>query len=402
MTSNFEVIYDSLNRNNIVKAWIKDVDVDEGTFDQLTQVTQMPFIYKWVAAMPDCHVGLGATIGSVVPTKGAVIPAAVGVDIGCGMQAVMIEDPHYDPQQMFDLISETVPHGRTANGGKKDVGSWWDRRTPEIVHRVWEEHLHDGWAELTANHRDLMKANSDMHLGTLGTGNHFIEICHDTDDNWWVMLHSGSRGIGNKIGSYFIKKAKEYCKRHFIELPDPNLAYFVESTAEFVAYMQGMSWAQSFAKRNRDCMMELVCKAIRAYPIGEVIDCHHNFIAEEHHFGQNVYVTRKGAVRARLDEKVIIPGSMGAKSYICTGKGNRDSFESCAHGAGRRMSRRQAKESITLKEHTVAVEGVVCKKDESVLDESPAAYKDITAVMHAQSDLVEPIHQLKQICCIKG
>jgi tRNA-splicing ligase RtcB len=389
------------HRDGIIKAWIQGVDVDKGTIDQLLQVSQMPFIYKWVAAMPDCHVGLGATIGSVIATKGAVIPAATGVDIGCGMQAVLIDDPLLTRQDMFDKISAAVPHGRTDNGGKNDVGSWWNRRTPEVVHKTWEV-LDFGYQELVTAFPDLKKANSDVHLGTLGTGNHFIEVSQDTDDNWWVVIHSGSRGIGNKIGSFFIRKAKEYCERHFIDLPDKNLSYFIEGTDWFDWYMKGMLWAQRFALHNRDVMMKLTLDALNTENIGEVIDCHHNFIAQEHHYGSNVYVTRKGAVRAQGGDTVIIPGSMGAKSFICEGKGDRESFTSCAHGAGRKMSRRQAKESITVEEHIEATEGVVCKKDESVLDESPGAYKDIDAVMEAQKDLVEPRHQLKAVVCVKG
>lgn len=396
--NNFEVI---TQHDKIVKAWIKGVEVDQGTIDQLTQVAQMPFIYKWVAAMPDCHVGLGATIGSVIATKGAVMPAATGQDLGCGLQAVMIDDPKYGPQEMFDLISAAVPHGRTDNGGKLDIGSWWNRSTPLNVHGLWEE-LYSDWLELVTEFPEWKKANSDKHLGTLGTGNHFIEVSQDTDDNWWVVIHSGSRGIGNKIGSFFIKKAKEYCDRHFIELPDKNLAYFVEGTDWFRWYMQGMEWAQEFALRNRDAMMQLILQALDTDTVGEYIDCHHNFIAREKHYGANVLVTRKGAVRAREDEYVIIPGSMGASTYICRGLGNRDSFTSCAHGAGRRMSRTEAKKSITVEEHIAATEGVVCKKDASVLDESPAAYKPINAVMHAQSDLVKAVHILKQVVCIKG
>jgi tRNA-splicing ligase RtcB len=390
------------HENGIVKAWTKGVDVDRGTLDQLIQVSKMPFIYKWVAAMPDCHVGLGATIGSVLATKGAVIPAATGVDIGCGMQAVRIGDPHFSPEEMFVQISAEVPHGRTDNGGKKDIGSWWSRRTPQIVHNQWEDYLHDGFLELCGQFPELRKANSDMHLGTLGTGNHFIEVSLDTDDNWWVVIHSGSRGIGNKIGSFFIKQAKEYCDRHFIELPDRYLSYLVEGTDLFHWYMRGMEWAQEYAKINRDVMMDLTLDAIGAGKLGFPIDCHHNFIAQEHHYGSNVYVTRKGAVRAQDGDAVIIPGSMGAKSFICEGKGNKESFESCAHGAGRKMSRKEAKKNISLDEHIEATQDVVCKKDSSVLDESPGAYKDIDAVMDAQKDLVRPIHQLKAVVCVKG
>ena len=402
MSIEYEVI---TYKDKMIKAWINGVDVDRGTIDQLVQVSQMPFIYKWVAAMPDCHIGMGATIGSVIATKGAVMPAATGVDLGCGMQAVMINDPMKTPEEMFETISAAVPHGRSDNGGKKDVGSWWDRRPPKIQKALWEDYLYVGYATLMSRFPQLSQprpANSEKHLGTLGTGNHFIEVCLDTDDNWWVMLHSGSRGIGNRIGSFFIKQAKEYCKQHFIELPDPNLAYLVEGTDLFKWYIHAMEWAQKFARSNRDVMMHLVLAALNVDPVGDYIDCHHNFIAKEHHFGQDVWVTRKGAVRARDYDMVIIPGSMGEKSFICLGQGNKDSFKSCAHGAGRKMSRTVAKNTITVEDHILATKGVACRKDASVLDESPAAYKDINAVMEAQKDLVTSVSQLKQVVSVKG
>ena len=394
-----------------IKAWVKGVELEPEAEQQLKNVAKLPFIHKHVAVMPDVHWGMGATIGSVIPTHKAIIPAAVGVDIGCGMQAVKTNWSACDlPDNLSKIrstIESAVPHGRTNNGRPGDRGAWSD--IPEAVGIAWKC---DCWPEelleLIEKHPKLARANSTKHLGTLGTGNHFIEICLDEDDKVWVMLHTGSRGIGNRIGSYFISLAKEDMKKWFINVPDVNLAYFPEDTEHFDDYVKGVKWAQNFAKINRWFMMNQVLKAMevatRTHCYGKeaIIDCHHNYVKREHHFGASVFVTRKGAVRAGEGDLGIIPGSMGVKSYIVRGKGNKDSFDSCSHGAGRRMSRRRAKDEFTLEDHAKATEGVECRKDADVIDETPGAYKDIDAVMAAQSDLVEVVHTLKQVVCVKG
>jgi tRNA-splicing ligase RtcB len=258
-------------------------------------------------------------------------------------------------------------------------------------------------------HPALRKANHLAHLATLGTGNHFIEVCLDEEDSVWLMLHSGSRGIGNKIGTYFIELAKEDMRRHFINLPDADLAYLPEGTKHFDDYVQGVSWAQEYAMTNRRLMMANVIAALRALPglppftAGIVaVNCHHNYVEREHHYGKNVFVTRKGAVRARKGDLGVIPGSMGTRSYIVRGLGNPESFDSCSHGAGRSMSRGEARRRFTVADHIEATEGIECRKDEGVIDETPAAYKSIDAVMEAQRDLVEVIHTLHQVVCVKG
>jgi tRNA-splicing ligase RtcB len=406
--SNYEVIQDG---GTPIKAWIKGVELELEAREQLINVSKMPFIYKHVVACPDVHWGMGATIGSVIPTKGAIIPAAVGVDIGCGMQAVKTNWSIHDlPDNLHPLrtaIEAAVPHGRTKNGGFGDVGAWDE--TDEGVELAWKAECNpERFQKIIDKHPKINQSNSIRHLGTLGTGNHFIEVCLDESNNVWVMLHSGSRGVGNRIGSYFISLAKEDMRKHFINLPDVNLSYLSEGTEYFDDYVEAVGWAQNFAKVNRWLMMNRVLKAmedttrIHCYGKESVIDCHHNYVKQEEHFGETVYVTRKGAVRAREGDLGIIPGSMGARSYIVEGKGNADSFMSCSHGAGRRMSRRQAKETFTLEDHAVATKGVECRKDEDVIDETPAAYKDIDAVMAAQSDLVSIKHTLKQVICVKG
>lgn len=392
-----------------VKMWTRGVAVDEKARDQLSRAARMPFIFKHVAVMPDVHVGIGATVGSVIPTKGAVIPAAVGVDIGCGMMAartsLYASDLPDSLEGIRSAIEKAVPHGRDVGRGKRDKGSWGDPPS-EIV---------DAWATLAARFKRIVdkypkleKTNHLVHLGTLGTGNHFIELCLDETDRVWVMLHSGSRGVGNAIGSFFIALAKEDMRKWFINLPDENLAYFTEGTDHFDDYVEAVGWAQDFAALNRRMMMTNVVRAIRtiiAKPFEaelEAINCHHNYVQKENHFGENVLVTRKGAVRAAVGVMGIIPGSMGAKSFIVRGLGNKESFDSCSHGAGRLMSRTEAKKRFTVEDHVLATEGVECRKDVSVIDETPAAYKPIEAVMAAQSDLVEIVHTLKQVVCVKG
>jgi len=393
-----------------IKAWTKGVAIEEQAQKQLLNVAQLPFIFKWVAAMPDVHWGVGATVGSVIPTKGAIIPAAVGVDIGCGMMAVQTDLNARDlPDNLHAIrtaIEKAVPHGRTNHGGRGDVGAWG--AIPARNNEVWQA-LKPRYDAILAKHPKLDRGNHANHLGTLGTGNHFIEVCLDEADQVWFMLHSGSRGVGNRMGSYFIEVARKDMERFFIHLPDKDLAYFSEGTEHFDDYVEAVEWAQDFARFNRDLMMEQMVGAVRNS--GEVrpftaevkaINCHHNYVARERHYGQNILVTRKGAVRAREGDMGIIPGSMGARSYIVRGKGNMESFMSCSHGAGRAMSRAEAKRRFSVADHKRMTEGVECRKDADVIDETPAAYKPIEAVMAAQTDLVEIVHKLRQVVCVKG
>jgi tRNA-splicing ligase RtcB (3'-phosphate/5'-hydroxy nucleic acid ligase) len=392
-----------------VKMWTRGVPVDDKARVQLSKAAAMPFVFKHVAAMPDVHVGIGATVGSVIPTKGAVIPAAVGVDIGCGMMAARTSlhanDLPDNLDGIRDAIEKAVPHGRTTGRGGRDKGAWGE--PPIEVVDAWGN-LSIRFARLCEKHPRLKNTNNLMHLGTLGTGNHFIELCLDTEGRAWVMLHSGSRGVGNAIGTYFIELAKQDMRKWFINLPDQDLAYFPEGTDHFDDYVEAVEWAQDFAATNRRMMMTNVIRALRgviAKPFDaelEAINCHHNYVRRENHFGENVLVTRKGAVRAAKGVMGIIPGSMGAKSFIVRGLGNAQSFDSCSHGAGRVMSRTEAKKKVTLDEHIADTEGVSCRKDESVIDETPKAYKPIEAVMAAQADLVEIVHTLKQVVCVKG
>jgi tRNA-splicing ligase RtcB (3'-phosphate/5'-hydroxy nucleic acid ligase) len=392
-----------------VKMWTKGVAVDPKARDQLSRAAKMPFIFKHVAAMPDVHVGIGATVGSVIPTKGAVIPAAVGVDIGCGMMAARTSLHAADlPDNLEGIrhaIERAVPHGRDVARGKRDPGSWGD--PPAEIVSAWST-LAERFKRITDKYPKLEKTNNLVHLGTLGTGNHFIELCLDEADAVWVMLHSGSRGVGNAIGSFFIELAKQDMRRWYVNLPDEDLAYFPEGTEHFDDYVEAVGWAQDYAALNRRMMMTNVIRAIRSVitkPFEaelEAINCHHNYVQREHHFGHNVLVTRKGAVRAAEGVMGIIPGSMGAKSFIVRGRGNKEAFDSCSHGAGRLMSRHEAKRRFTVDDHVAATEGVECRKDEGVIDETPAAYKPIEAVMAAQSDLVEIVHTLKQVVCVKG
>jgi tRNA-splicing ligase RtcB len=360
--------------------------------------------------MPDVHLGKGATVGSVIPTVDAIIPAAVGVDIGCGMMAVQtsLAAKHLpdDLHAVRTAIESAVPHGRTNHGGAGDRGAWG---TPPAAHqRAWAE-LAPRFEAIIAKHPKLGRANHVTHLGTLGTGNHFIEVCLDEADSVWFMLHSGSRGIGNRIGSHFIELAKQDMRRFHINLPDKDLAYLPEGTSHFDDYVDAVHWAQEYAMTNRQLMMNAVIDAVGKvaglppFTAGAVaVNCHHNYVAREHHYGKDVYVTRKGAVRARQDDLGIIPGSMGARSYIVRGKGNAESFDSCSHGAGRVMSRTEARRRFTLADHERATAGIECRKDSDVIDETPMAYKDIDAVMAAQSDLVDVVHTLRQVVCVKG
>ena len=393
-----------------IKAWTKGVPLEAEAEQQLRNVASLPFIHKWIAAMPDVHWGMGATIGSVIPTKKAIIPAAVGVDIGCGMMAVQTTlNARQLPDNLHSLrttIEKAVPHGRTNHGKRGDRGAWG-----HIPDHHWVEwaRLKPGYDEILTNHRSLDRGNDVNHLGTLGTGNHFIEVCLDSNHAVWFMLHSGSRGVGNRIGSYFIELAKRDMRKHMANLPDKNLAYLSQGTDHFDDYVHAVHWAQDFALTNRTLMMENLLRAVKEsgelpdfQETQEVVNCHHNYVAVERHYGEDVFVTRKGAVRARKGDMGIIPGSMGAQSFIVRGRGNDESFHSCSHGAGRAMSRTEAKRRFSVADHEKATAGVECRKDKDVIDETPQAYKPINDVMKAQQDLVEVVHTLRQVVCVKG
>jgi tRNA-splicing ligase RtcB len=391
-----------------VKMWTKGVPVEDDAKRQLANAARLPIVFKHIAAMPDVHLGIGATVGSVIPTVKAIIPAAVGVDIGCGMMAakttLRAEDLPDNLGPLRAAIEQAVPHG-SAPRGRRDTGSW--ENPPVSVDQVWAT-LADEFDALCELHPRLRNTNNRKHLGTLGTGNHFIEVCLDEAGFVWFMLHSGSRGVGNAIGTHFIELAKKDAQRHQSNLPDENLAYFEEGAQYFGHYVRAVSWAQQFALRNRVVMMANLIATVRkviAKPFEshvEAVNCHHNYVQRERHFGEDVFVTRKGAVSAKRGELGIIPGSMGARSYIVRGLGNPESFESCSHGAGRLMSRTKAKKMYTVQDQVRATEGVECRKDANVIDEIPMAYKDIDAVMAAQRDLVEVVHTLKQVVCVKG
>lgn len=398
------------DQKNPIKAWVDGVSFEDHAKAQVSNVAALPFVHKHIAVMPDVHAGIGATVGSVIPTLGAIIPAAVGVDLGCGMMAVRTSlTANQLPdnlKEMRSAIETAVPHGRTDNGGNNDRGAWGN--PPQAILNAW--------AEMEPKYRVIVDKNGKVshrrptnQLGSLGTGNHFIEVCLDQEDRVWVMLHSGSRGVGNTIGSFFIEKAKEEMKRWFINLPDMNLAYLSEGSRYFNDYVEAVGWAQEYALVNRQLMMDAALKAIsrtKGVPnftlTDEAVNCHHNYIAKERHYHADVWVTRKGAIRARQKDLGIIPGSMGAKSFIVRGKGNPESFCSASHGAGRVMSRTEAKNKFTTKDQEEATKGVECRKDKDVIDEIPMAYKSIDAVMKAQEDLVEVVHTLKQVLCVKG
>jgi tRNA-splicing ligase RtcB len=394
-----------------VKVWTKDIE--DAARRQLENLAQLPFIHKHVAVMPDVHWGMGSTVGSVIPTIKAIVPAAVGVDIGCGMVAHKL---NITPEQLPDSLAgvrsaleAAIPHGRTDNGGLNDRGAWGD--IPDANKNAWARLGEDArFAYVTEKHPGILKnANQGpRQLGTLGTGNHFVELCLDKAGGVWMMLHSGSRGLGNRIGTYFIEQAKRGMEIWHIKLPDPDLAYLPEESPLFDPYWKALSWAQDYAMTNRELMMAAAKSALSevlGLPIvttEHAVNCHHNYVARENHFGQNVYVTRKGAVRAREGDMGIIPGSMGARSFIVRGKGNEESFCSCSHGAGRRMSRGAAKKRFTLADMEAQTAGVECRKDADVIDEIPGAYKDIDEVMANQSDLVEIVAELRQVVCVKG
>ena len=389
-----------------VKVYTDDIAPD--ALQQLINVSKLPIVHGHVAAMPDVHLGIGATVGSVIPTRKAIIPAAVGVDIGCGMNAVRLSTRAEDlPESLGRIrgaIEAAVPVGFDQHPDTLMVGP--DRKREA---RLLERRL----AAITARHPGVEKLQRKfdetwrVQIGSLGGGNHFIELCLDEEGRVWVMLHSGSRGIGNALGRYFIAAAKKDMERHLANLPHRDLAYFSEGSALFDDYVAAVGWAQDYALVNRREMMRLVLEALERHlpPFrldGEAIQCHHNYVAEETHFGERVYVTRKGAISARAGELGIIPGSMGARSYIVRGKGNPESLCSCAHGAGRRMSRTEARRRFRPEDLAAQTEGVECRKDGGVLDEIPGAYKDIDAVMANQADLCEVVHTLKQVVCVKG
>lgn len=415
-----------------IKLWNKHVTIEDAALKQLDEVASMPFVKPFVAAMPDTHWGMGATVGSVIPTVGAVMPAAVGVDIGCGMMAVrtnlkfkdgavIIQDETTETSipvsLIFQFISKAVPHGRTDNGGKNDIGGWPEKDIPNNIFNIWHKEFEVPYRQLEMEHPGAGSKNALRHLGTLGTGNHFIEVCTEIDNpdsNFWVVIHSGSRGLGNRIGTYFTKLAGDLCKQMHIQLPNRDLGYFAKGTKQYDDYVGAVTLAQKFAWWNRIIMMQRVLNAIGAEEsapfvygldgdgVPSHIHMHHNYMDQIRYGNLDINLTRKGAVDASDGNWVIIPGSMGAKTYIGKGLGNKDSFFSCSHGAGRAMSRTQALKTFTVADHAKATEGVYCDKTVSVLDETPAAYKDIDAVMESQRDLVEPVLKLKQIVCVKG
>ncbi len=379
-------------------------EVEEGALAQLRNIARLPIVFHHVAAMPDVHQGIGATVGSVIATREAIIPAAVGVDIGCGMVAARLSlaADALDERRLrriYDQIVRDVPVGfdqHEENRALRDAARPFAAPLRRILGK------HPGVEKRIGRNSDWVR-----QLGTLGGGNHFIELCLDEASRLWVMLHSGSRGMGNAIGTYFIELARRDMERLQAQLPDRDLAYLAEGTRHFDDYVEAVHWAQDYARQNRQCMLDLVLSALsRHLPpfsvTSEVVNCHHNYVARERHFGASVWVTRKGAIHAGAGEPGIIPGSMGARSYIVRGKGNPESFQSCAHGAGRRMSRTAAQKRFTATDLARQTEGVVCRKDKGVVDEIPGAYKDIDTVMANQSDLVEVVHTLKQMACVKG
>lgn len=414
---NYRYIADPSNK--VLRVWDKGVPFEAGVFTQAQKCLQLPCVNA-VCLMPDAHIGKGSTVGSVIITHDAVIPAATGADLNCGMRAaktnLCLNDFKEKRQELFHAISRKIPHGRTDDGGEGDRGRWHD--IPADAYAEW--HLNSA-PSMSSMYEDLVrkfpgidrgnKTNVE-HLGTLGTGNHFIELSADENEKVWILIHSGSRGMGARIGNFFTRLAKELCDRWCIQLPDPDLAFLPRGSEEFNGFMQAVSLCNKFAFASRKIMLNRVVEAINETLHGEFIppscaivetfDCHHNFISEENFHGKNLFVTRKGAVRARIGDRIIIPGSMGARSFICDGLGNTDSFHSCSHGAGRKMSRTEALRTISVDDHIAATLGVACLKDESVVDESPAAYKDIDAVINAENDLVHPTHILKQFVCIKG
>lgn len=405
---NYELI--AMPNKKPIKAWVKGVALEQAARTQLLNMASMPFVHSHIAVMPDAHMGKGTTVGSVIPTHKAIIPAAVGVDLGCGMIAVKTSLTGHDlPDDLASVraaIERAIPVGFACF--KDSMAS--THPAIQKIDKAWQA-LEPRFDAIVQKHKaiDSGSLRGRLQIGTLGTGNHFIEILLDSIGNVWFMLHSGSRGVGNRFGTYFIELARKDMQRQQINLPDRDLAYLSEGTAYFDDYLEAVSFAQDYAFINRQVMMSLLIDAISALPSIpdftaqlEVINCHHNYVAKEEHFGESVWVTRKGAVRAQLGDLGIIPGSMGTGSYIVRGKGNPESFNSCSHGAGRTMSRTQAKKSISLDRHKRDTAHVECRKDVGILDESPSAYKPLGDVMKAQADLVEIVHKLRPVVCVKG
>ncbi len=385
-----------------VKAWVRGVEFDAGARPQVENIAALPFVHDHVAVMPDVHVGKGATVGSVIPTIGAIVPAAVGVDIGCGMIAAKLtlraEDLPTDLRRVRAAIEKVIPVGKGAH-----------RDAPAAAEAAWAGGLGERYASVVSKAPAVSTRNVREQLGTLGGGNHHIELCIDEAGDVWFTLHSGSRGAGNRIGQFYIEAAQRELARLGVTLVDRDLAHLTEHTPLFDAYVGAVGWAQDYARANRDLMMRHAIEAMngkaglpRFKAAGTLVNCHHNYVAREHHFGADVFVTRKGAVRAGLGELGFIPGSMGTRNYVVRGLGNAESFESCSHGAGRRMSRGEAKSRLTVADLKRETDGIECRKDAGVLDEAPSAYKDIDAVMAAQHDLVRIVHTLRQVVCIKG
>lgn len=375
-----------------IKLWTKLETVEPEAIKQLTNIASLPFIHKHIAVMPDVHLGKGATVGSVIATSGAIVPAAVGVDIGCGMLAAKT-----------NLTANDLPESLKA------IRSEIEKNVPVgFSEHITCQHGNDlDISKLTVAEQINRDTKIRQQVGTLGGGNHFIEICLDQNDDVWIMLHSGSRGVGNLTATIHINEAKGLMKKYFVDLPDPDLAYLAEGTQEFKNYVNDLFWCQKYAEKNRSVMFDLVLKSIQKFipqtqVLGAITSCHHNYVDIENHFGKNVFVTRKGAIRARIGDMGIIPGSMGTKSYIVEGKGNPESFESASHGAGRKMSRTKAASIFTTEDLETQTKGVECRKDSKIIDEIPAAYKDIEQVMENQKDLVDIKYILKQILCVKG
>jgi tRNA-splicing ligase RtcB len=383
-----------------IRLWAQPHEVESDAIKQLKAVASLPWVAHHVAVMPDVHVGKGATVGSVIALRGAVAPAAVDVDIGCGMAAMKTNltanDLPDDLKRLRTKIEDAVPVGPQAHGTPV-----WDSAGAGIAERG--KRLMDRFSDLAPIVQRLADRASSQ-VGTLGGGNHFIEVCLDTEDAVWLMLHSGSRNIGKELAEFHMEKARALF--HNQALPDRDLAVFLADTPPFEAYRRDLFWAQEYAALNRAVMLERLKAVMKKFwprvTFDEPVSCHHNYVAEEHHFGEDLLVTRKGAIRAGKGELGIIPGSMGTKSFIVRGKGNPLSFESASHGAGRRMSRGQAKKSFTLADLERQTKGVECRKDQGVLDEAPKAYKNIDRVMEQQDDLVEIVHELKQVVCVKG
>lgn len=394
-----------LNGKNVpIKLWTDYNEVESQALDQLKNIAALPWVFKHVAVMPDVHFGKGATVGSVIAMKNAVSPAAVGVDIGCGMAAAKTNLKASDlPDSLSALrhqVEQNIPVG--FNSHKEEIFT----KLQCFKHgsgKVLKENILSEFDNLS-EHVHNLKSKAMTQVGTLGGGNHFLELCIDENDKVWVMLHSGSRNIGKELAEYHINIAKKLS--HNVYIPDRDLAVFIADTPEMKSYRYDLFWAQRYAYLNRLTMMELYLGALRkffpAIAILEQITCHHNYVSEEIHFGENVIVTRKGAISAKSGEMGIIPGSMGTKSYIVRGLGNPNSFNSASHGAGRKLSRGAAKKQFTDKDLYEQTLGVECRKDSGVIDEIPAAYKNIEKVMGYQRDLVEIVHELKQVMCVKG